>query len=339
MSALSILTCRPGDPAFYRFLQVPGNVYPDLKERMPLLHAPDLKNVHVAWVAMQGGQPVGRLAFYLNPALKYQDGPAACIGSYECVDNPEVALMLLNDASQLAKDAGCKWLIGPMDRSTWNGYRFSTDHSHPNFTMEPYHHLYYNDQFLANGFEVIGEYVSNLSEDLTVNLEAHEQARAQYLQAGARIRHMDMSRLTEELGRVADLCLEAFSGNFLYTPITREAFVQKYLAVKNLIDPEWVWLVEDEQGMLQALYFAVKDHLDPLNQTIIVKTVARRKGSPFKGIIRFLTSELKLQMQMTGHSRMVHAFMYSDNTSADISGDFAGKPYKRYALYARSLKG
>jgi hypothetical protein len=114
-------------------------------------------------VVVNDGLPVGRLAVYENPNLTSNDQQVACIGNYECENNPETAKLLFRKAFEEISSLGVKTIIGPMSGSTWDNYRFSNHNNEPNFLLEPYHHVYYNEQFLENGFQPLsGRFIATI---------------------------------------------------------------------------------------------------------------------------------------------------------------------------------
>jgi len=147
-----------------------------------------------------------------------------------------------------------------------------------------------------------------------------------------------MDQFEDELLRIGELSNEAFSNNFLYTPITLEDFVSKYRQLKELIRPELVWLVEDRKGgRLQAFLFAIPDYLDPSGKTLIVKSMARRKTTSFKGIGSYIAGKATQLAKQMGFTKVIHAMMLKDNASVNVSEIYANKSYKAYTLYGKKL--
>jgi len=282
-------------------------------------------------------QPIGRFAFYENPELYYHGLKAASIGSYECIEDQEASSYLLSYAVRLARGKSYAYLIGPMEGSTWNNYRFSLDHDYPNFLMEPYHHLYYNQQFRDSGFEDLASFFSARVTSPEVDESRYQQLHDFYLKQGARIREMDMENLDEDLGKLGKASLEGFQDNFLYTPIEVEDFVQKYRGLKDLIQPDLVQIVEDDEGKVQAFIFCIPDYLDPSAQSLIIKTLVKRNSRSFAGIGRYLNLRAHKIARDKGYSQVIHALMFADNISLQISRKNGGELFKQYQLYALAL--
>lgn len=70
---------------------------------------------------------LGRLAIFSNNLLRYNNELTWTLGLYECIDREEVAYALFSTATALAQRSKVSYLIGPMNGSTWNNYRISSD--------------------------------------------------------------------------------------------------------------------------------------------------------------------------------------------------------------------
>ena len=166
MEGFKIIKTLPGEFDYKSFDELPVSLYPKNSPRFIFGNEPVETHLEGCYVLFSNNKALGRFAFYENKELKYKDETVACIGSYECVSDSVVSTKLLDYAKNLARQRGYKWLIGPMEGSTWNNYRFSNHNNYRNFFLEPFHHIYYNNQFKSSGFEIIAEYFSNLDEEL-----------------------------------------------------------------------------------------------------------------------------------------------------------------------------
>ena len=337
MPEYKILRTKKGEVEFDWFQQIPRKLYPKNSARFRLGHDPVAPHLEGCYVLLKDNDPVGRFAFYENPELKYDGEVAACIGSYECENNETSGKILIEYAKDLTKTKGYTWLIGPMEGSTWHNYRFSVHNDQRNFFMEPYHHIYYNDHFKQSGFNVIADYFSNRDTTLNYDQDKLTKFEQYYLDQGAVFRHLEMSDLTTDLSKIAQFSLDGFSNNFLFTPISVEAFVTKYLQLKHYFNPELVWIVENAEGEMQAFIFAIKDHMDLSGKTVIIKSMVRKKTSPFRGIGSYLAGKIIELAKQQGYEAVIHALMIRDNASMAISDNYAGEAYKSYALYGVKL--
>jgi len=337
MSNYKIIKALPNTTDFPLFADLPNQIYSPDSQRFLLGNDPVERHLEGCYVLLENGKAIGRFSFYENPNLQYQGKAAACIGSYECIDNQEASELLLQHTFKLAKDKGYTWLIGPMEGSTWENYRFSLHNKRPNFFLEPYHHAYYNQQFQAVGLQSIARYISNLDEQLEFD-EVRLNDFEQYLKTkGAVILNINLENIEEELNKIGQFSIEAFSKNFLYTPITPEAFTTKYAKVQSFLQRELIWIVEDENIEIQAISFAIKDYCDPKGETVIIKSLARKQESSFRGLGAFLAGKTYQTVQSLGYKKVIHAMMIQENISVNISENYSGNIYKEYVLYGKKV--
>ncbi|MDF3028375.1 MAG: hypothetical protein K0S23_2682 [Fluviicola sp.] len=287
-------------------------------------------------VVTENDIPVGRLALYHNPELFWKDEKACCIGNFECVNKTEVALFMQHEVDHWAKENGFRYILGPMNGSTWDNYRFSVHHNNPFFLSEAIHPLYYNDLFRKVGFEVILNYQSRIERGITVNNEkvAHK-IRETHLN-GITLREFDASRIYEELEKLFPLVKAAFERNTLYTSISWETFYRKYAGIIRQLGTRYVLLAEKE-GELIAFVFAFQNFLEKTKKQLVYKTVARKYGNEYAGVGHVIALEVMKRAVEDGMEDAIHAFMIYDATSAGISQNFNSQPYRKYVLYAKSI--
>lgn len=280
----------------------------------------------------------GRVVLYNNPNLYYNEERAMAIGHFECVNESETANALLLAAETKAKQLGAKWIIGPMNGSTWDSYRFSLTHNSPNFFLEPYHHLYYNQLWLQAGFETISTYSSSVDRQMSLfNPEKLVSNQKRMDEMGIVIRTIDLENYESEIAKVHSFCEAVFKNNFLYTPISEREFVQKYLPIKGFIDLEYVLMAEDADKNLVAIFFAVADIYSKTIPTLIIKTIARNPRRDFAGITHLMCNTIIQKAKIGGYKQIIHAFMHDNNKSTGMSDKFSGEVFRQYALYGKQI--
>ncbi len=326
-----------GEENYAAFENLPTDLYPANSFRFKLGNDPVSIHLEGCYLLYKNNEAVGRFAFYKNPDLMFESKLAACIGSYECIEDAETADQLLGYAKQIAIDNGYTQIIGPMEGSTWENYRFSNHNKKPNFFMEPYHHDYYNKQFEAAGFGPISQYLSNLVLQMSYDAERLNKHEKRYKSQGAIFRSINMDNLDEDIAKIAEFSIKAFSNNFLYTPSTTEIFSEKFMKISSMFDPRMILIVEDDQGIIQGFCFSIKDFYDPSGKTLVVKSIARLHDSPYKGIGAFLGGKTTQIAAEAGYERLIHAFFLEDNASRKISESNSGDAFKAYTLYGVQL--
>lgn len=332
----TILETRPEDERFELFLSIPSQVYPYYKRQLSQKNQINPEFLVSCLVLLRDGLPIGRLAIYDNPHLSYSSQRVGAIGNYECIDDSEAAQVLLNRAMDRIRELGMDYLIGPFNGSTWDDYSFITGHSHPNFFLESFNPIYYNQQFLDFGFQAITTRVSGIDRDLSGRRESLEEKERKMQEAGVQIRTICLERYEEELRSLYAFVMKHFRGHDFFSPISWESFRKKYMDLKAWIDPDLVLIAEDEEGKMVGMFFCIQDFLNLDIQCLIAKLAARSPEEKWRGLGDVMMNRMYERARKKGFQAMIHAFMNRGFRSR-LSEEYAGEIYKTYALYGMAV--
>lgn len=268
-----------------------------------------------------------------TPALHGQR--VGFIGKFQA-GNQHAAVPLLDDACDKLAAAGVTCAIGPVDGSTWHSYRLVTWSSgEPQFFLEPANPEEYPAYFAAAGFETLARYYSSITSDLADDDEYIASIEEKLSARGVKVRALKISDFESELAKVFAVCEKAFTGNFLYTPTSENAFIEQYASIKTLIDPRLVFLAEKDEEVV-GFVFALPNLTDKDGQTIIVKTLARLPERQFAGLGHLLLSKVQRQASDLGYRQAIHALMHQSNGSVALSNRYA-RIFRHYELFSRKL--
>ncbi|MDH4472251.1 MAG: hypothetical protein QE487_06565 [Fluviicola sp.] len=332
-----LLKIQPNQPEFQLFEAVPTNVYSGNSLRLQQTDGMNKAFLVECWVVMRNDTPVARLAVYHNPHLFVEGQKAGCIGNYECENDSETAELILQKALERLKELNLSVAIGPMNGSTWDNYRFSTHHNAAPFLLEPYHHLYYNNQFRENGFEVISDYTSSFDTSLPHDLPELIERERHFSAMGVTIRSIDLEHFEQELESLYPFVSAAFQTNFLYTPVEWNQFRDKYMEAIKIINPNYVLIAEDKEKRPIGFVFAYQNLYCTTEKQLVIKTIARSYDKQWSGLGHVIANRVISNAKNNGFTALIHAFMIQEATSTAISRNFSGEVYKNYALYGREL--
>ncbi len=334
---MKIIATHPKDKNFHLFEQIPKQLYAINDLKWHNNNGINSNYLEKAFVLLKDGMPNARVALYNNPHLYYQGKKAVCLGNFESVGDAKAAQYLLKYAILQAQQLSADYIIGPMNGSTWDNYRFSQHHKYANFLLEPNHPLSYTKQFEKAGFKNIAQYYSSIDRTLNIHHASIEQGRIQFETQGVKFRSIDTQNFEQELKRLYPFFTEAFKTNFLYTPINWEHFRDKYLKALPLINPRYVLLAEDQEGKIIACFFALPNLASQKEKSLIVKTVARHPDPKWRGLGHVLALEVTKRTKADGYKSMIHAFIKEEGYSKAMSNNFLGTVYKNYVLYGKAI--
>ncbi len=251
----------------------------------------------------------------------------AVIGAFEC-DDAAGGADVVRAAMQEALARGFEAVLGPMDGNTWGKHRLVVDSDgRPPFLMEPSNPAHYVEAFEQSGLRIVSRYLSS-------ERPADSPASTTPAPPGLQLRNLDAARAEDELKRIHTLSLETFAPNAFYAPISQDAFLDSYRPVLKMIDPELVFLAEDEAGALRGFLFALPDFAQGAAPTsVVLKTYA----SNMKGAGSALANAFHVRAKAKGFPAVIHALMHENNLSAAHSGNTGGKVFRRYALWGGRL--
>jgi hypothetical protein len=294
-----------------------------------------IEHFYIGIVVQEDGQALAKAALYLNPHVVYQHYKVGLLGAYAATENISACKLLLETLEDLARQLGLDMLLGPMNGSTWEDYRFMDAPGGASFLMEKTHPTYYSQQWQSCGFEAIARYYSSESFQLQVD-HAVLPIEKRLQEEGVQMRPIDLASYEEELRRIHPFLSHAFSTNFLYSPIGEQAFVDKYLPIKSFLQADFV-LIAEHRGEVVGVFLCVADVLDKTTKTLIIKTIARDPAPVYSGLGHVMAAQVYRQAYEQHFNRIIHAFLKEEGTSTPISRHFYGLPFKTYSLYGKVL--
>jgi GNAT superfamily N-acetyltransferase len=265
MSASPPVTVRPvtGRSDRKQFIDFPYAFYQDESHWVPPLRQDIKKTLSTSknaffdhgaiqlFLAENGsGATVGRIAAIVNGMhlQKYDDG-MGFFGFFECVDDYAVAEALLDAATDWLREHGLTGMRGPANPSLNDTAGLLVDgfDRDPSILM-PYNPPYHEDFLVDYGFEramtmwayyVHKKYVKvdklrrgvQLVKRRTPNLE---------------LRTLDMEQFDKEARTILAIYNDAWENNWGHVPMTDAEFEQLAHDLKQIVDPEMVFLLEHE---------------------------------------------------------------------------------------------
>ncbi len=251
---------------------------------------------------------------------------------------PGAAEFLNKCTEYLHREQGRAWVVGPMNGNTWRKHRLilESDGRAP-FLMEPYEAPELLQVFIDAGFEMLSSYSSSVVE-LSKDLPDFSRLEKRLAYQGVEVRSLDIGQFEAELQSIYRLSLESFANNFLYVPLSEEAFVGGYLDARDSVDEELVLMAEVD-GELVAYLFCMPDLLAlkaGRRPALIVKTLASKNERGLAGIGTYLVGEAQRRAKAKGYDEAIHALQHEDNSSLRITQRFDARVFRRYGLMVHS---
>lgn len=273
-----------------------------------------------------------------QPAV--EEGPTGVIGHFWSNDpSGHAAVELLHKACQRLADHGAVVAIGPMNGNTWRSHRLVIDsNGRPPFAMEPRNPPWWVNCFDLARFRPLACY-SSAAVDLGHEPPDFHALEQRLADRGLAIRHLDAGSFEDDLVRIHELSLEAFAGNYLYTPLALDEFLAAYTRLRAAVRPEFVLLAESADG-LQGFVFALPDveaAAASRQPALVVKTLAVRPRGGWRGLGSLLVHLVQQRARQSGFAEALHALQHEANPSLRLGSRFHPTVFRRYALFSRRL--
>jgi hypothetical protein len=199
------------------------------------------------FLALEDGQPVGRIAAILDKAHnRFHEESAGFFGFFESVDNQAVAGALLARARAWLVDRGATVIRGPVNPST----NYECGMLVEGFDSDPMIMMTYNPPYYGALMERAG---LRKAKDLyayhakTAALESRKIDRLAERAAGTngvRVRPIDMKNFEADVERVWTVYNQAWSRNWGFVPMSRQEFALMGKEMKQILKPDLVLIGE-----------------------------------------------------------------------------------------------
>ena len=252
---------------------------------------------------------------------------------------------IFNKVFKELKKKGIKTIIGPLNGTTWNTYRYVTDkRNHPPFLLEPFNEEYYVELFKKIGFEPLAYYISTIMENMNPVQRGHLSKKIEKLKKfdyykDTTVKSAENNDLITVLNKVYDLTIEAFKNNFLYSELDREIFLKIYMNYEDKIVKKFFKMLYLKDELI-GYVFGIPDYAEleykGKIETMILKTIAISPQYNGKGMGYILIDELVKEAEKSGYKNVIYALMYEKNISKNI-GLLLGDELRRYTLFIKEL--
>ena len=252
---------------------------------------------------------------------------------------------LFNKVFEELKKEGIETIIGPLNGTTWNTYRYVTEKgSRKQFLLEPWNEDYSVSLFEKLDFKHLAGYISTVMEGMNsdgrknLNKKIEKLKKFDYYK-DIRVESAENKDLLTVLNKVYDLTVEAFKNNFLYSELEREIFLKMYLSYEDKIIKKFFKMLYLRDELI-GYVFGIPDYTElgykGKIDTIILKTIAVSPEYNGKGMGYILINSLIEEAEKEGYENVIYALMHESNVSKNI-GLLLGNMLRKYTLFIKEL--
>ena len=252
---------------------------------------------------------------------------------------------LFNKIFEELKKEGIETIIGPLNGTTWNTYRYVTEKgSRRQFLLEPWNEDYSVSLFEKLGFKPLAGYISTVMEGMNSDGRKNLDKKIEKLKKfdyykDIRVESAENKDLLKVLNKVYDLTVEAFKNNFLYSELEREIFLKMYLSYEDKIIKKFFKMLYLRDELI-GYVFGIPDYTElgykGKIDTVILKTIAVSPEYNGKGMGYILINSLVEEAEKEGYENVIYALMHESNVSKNI-GLLLGNVLRKYTLFIKEL--
>lgn len=378
MSAMSDLSVRPvaGRRELREFILLPFRLYEGVEQWVPPLiserkrHLDRRKNPYFDhaeaeyFLARRGDRIVGRISAQVDRRFNEIHGNDwGQFGFFECENDPEVAVALLDSARDWLRERGRDHMIGPLDFSTNHecgllveGYELRPQ------ILENWHHPYYRELLEGCGLVKAMDlykwslHVSGRGEVMPIIFELAEKLEPEH---GITIRGMRRRNMAAEIAGFMEIYNAAWEKNWGFVPLTASEIEHYAAELKPILDENWAMVAETKEGKTVGVALTLPDYnqvLKKLGGRLLpfgwIKAL-REKGKV--DTVRVFALGVKPEYQHTGVAAALYARHFEMAASTPQHGGemgwilevnkpmnkameaMGGEIVKRYRIYGQDL--
>jgi GNAT superfamily N-acetyltransferase len=378
MSAMSDLSVRPvaGRRELREFILLPFRLYEGVEQWVPPLiserkrHLDRRKNPYFDhaeaeyFLARRGDRIVGRISAQVDRRFNEIHGNDwGQFGFFECENDPEVAVALLDSARDWLRERGRDHMIGPLDFSTNHecgllveGYELRPQ------ILENWHHPYYRELLEGCGLVKAMDlykwslHVSGRGEVMPIIFELAEKLEPEH---GITIRGMRRRNMAAEIAGFMEIYNAAWEKNWGFVPLTASEIEHYAAELKPILDENWAMVAETKEGETVGVALTLPDYnqvLKKLGGRLLpfgwIKAL-REKGKI--DTVRVFALGVKPEYQHTGVAAALYARHFEMAASTPQHGGemgwilevnkpmnkameaMGGEIVKRYRIYGQDL--
>ncbi|MBU0936627.1 MAG: hypothetical protein KKI09_17130 [Spirochaetes bacterium] len=244
------------------FIRLPLRLYKDDPNWVPPLWAAERKaytpgcnavldrSRHILLAAYRGRQLAGRLVAYIDPQFNtHFNSSTGFFGSFECEDDPALAVALFAAAETWFAEQGIHRVRGPINPVAECWGALVDGFESPPVYMSPHNPPYYDKLFIHAGYRGVKDLLAYEADAGNAYAIPERFKRFQTIVAARRpgisTRKIDTSHLQRDAEHIRRILNVSVDGNWGFVPVGAEEMAAIVRDLKPILDPAAIWFVED----------------------------------------------------------------------------------------------
>lgn len=314
------------------------------------------------FIARKNGSTSGRIVSIINTRhIDFHNEKAGFFGFFECVNDLEVAKLLLDTVKADLVDNGMTIMRGPMNFSTNEECGFLIEgYEYPPLLMTPYNPPYYNDLMERYGMRKAKDLYAFIHDVRDRLPEKILRVAAIAEKRGITVRPVEKDRFDSEMLIFKEVYNSAWDKNWGFIPLTDEELYYLGSKLRDIVVPELTLIAEENgvpvgfMGLLPDFNQVLRRMKGSLNPLSIVKALYYSKRITdlrllllgikreyrHRGVDALLFREGFKTVRKGGYKRVEFSWILEDNIPVQRLVEMIGaRLYKRYRIYEMMIGG
>ncbi len=207
------------------------------------------------FLAYREGKIVGRiLAIWNVHHNNFNNVNEGQFGFFDCIDDQEVANVLLKTAEQWVKDKGGNKIVGPINLSTNETCGLLIDgFDRPPVAMMTYNYPYYLDLINNSGYvkqvDLVAYDIRTENASLR-SVQLMDKLEERLKRSGIILREINLKDFKNEAAKIKKVYNRAWDKNLGFVPMTDEEFAWVAKDLKMIVDPSFCIIAEKDNEIV-----------------------------------------------------------------------------------------
>ncbi|BCT66784.1 N-acetyltransferase [Nitrosospira sp. NRS527] len=198
-----------------------------------------------AWIAYRNNQPVGRISAQIDQLHRQRYGPeTGHFGLFECIDDAEVAAVLVRAAEEWLAARHTRHVTGPFNLSINQECGVLVDgFDTPPMVMMPHSRRWYGRLLEEQGYQPVKDLLAYWVE-VDFKVPRLMSALIAKFSDQVRLRPLRRDRFSEEMEILRDIFNDAWSENWGFVPVTKAEFAELGTSLRLLVPDDCIQIAE-----------------------------------------------------------------------------------------------
>jgi hypothetical protein len=198
-----------------------------------------------AWIAYRNNQPVGRISAQIDQLHRQRYGPeTGHFGLFECIDDVEVAAVLVHAAEEWLTARHTRHVTGPFNLSINQECGVLVDgFDTPPMVMMPHSRRWYGRLLEEQGYQPVKDLLAYWVE-VDFKVPRLMSALIAKFSDQVRLRPLRRDKFGEEMEILRDIFNDAWSENWGFVPVTKAEFAELGTSLRLLVPDDCIQIAE-----------------------------------------------------------------------------------------------